>query len=204
MALTLQGPHLDIEDTCQLATHLVCSAFEREVSVKKLLGSGVSVNQPISTDGKTLLASAAHDGSANVAELLLTHGSDPLVRADVDGCDAEGRTALRAAAWGGHEEIVLTLLDYGAQVDKADSKGRTPLIAAAYMGHHEAVEILLDHNAEVNLADGDGRTALSVAALCVPTAAGVKESNLSSQILSGLSISNVKICCLSLFYVISN
>uniref|UniRef100_A0A8C9WVU1 Uncharacterized protein n=1 Tax=Sander lucioperca TaxID=283035 RepID=A0A8C9WVU1_SANLU len=53
-------------------------------------------------------------------------------------------------------------------------KGRTPLIAAAYMGHHEAVEILLDHNAEVNLADGDGRTALSVAALCVPTAAGVK------------------------------
>ncbi|XP_078118523.1 uncharacterized protein ankrd50l isoform X2 [Sander vitreus] len=324
MALTLQGPHLDIEDTCQLATHLVCSghhkdnpsllalwmlwagvpaltpsgssalttsishppvlvsqevlqlltrsglvsaaffpdadqrvgvhctgeegtnlrdAFEREVSVKKLLGSGMSVNQPISTDGKTLLASAAHEGSANVAELLLTHGSDPLISdqqgqtpltlasrqghvkvlsvllewtksqepetavrmmehldnegwtalrsaawgghseavrllldagADVDGCDAEGRTALRAAAWGGHEEIVLTLLDYGAQVDKADSKGRTPLIAAAYMGHHEAVEILLDHNAEVNLADGDGRTALSVAALCVPTAAGVK------------------------------
>ncbi|XP_037646230.1 ankyrin repeat domain-containing protein 50 [Sebastes umbrosus] len=316
MALTLQGPHLDIEDTCQLATHLVCSghhkenpsllalwmlwagvptltpsgttsitqppvlvnqevlqllkrsglvsaagfsrvavhctgedvtslrqAFEREMSVKKLLGSGVSVNQPGSTDGQTLLASAAHDGSANVAELLLTHGSDPLASdqqgqtpltlasrqghvqvlsvllewtksqkpetavrmmehvdnegwtalrsaawgghgeavrllldagADVDGCDAEGRTALRAAAWGGHEEIVLTLLDYGARVDKADSKGRTPLIAAAYMGHHEAVEILLDHNAEVNLADGDGRTALSVAALCVPTVAGVK------------------------------
>lgn len=324
MALTLQGPHLDIEDTCQLATHLVCSghhkdnlpllalwmlwagvpaltpgsssalttslnqppvqvsqdvlqllmgsglvpadffsdagpsaglhcigdegttvqqAFESEGSVKKLLDSGVSVSQPGSTDGKTLLASAAHEGSANVAKLLLTQGYDPLqidhqgqtpltlasrqgyvkvlsvllewaknqepeiatrmmehvdsegwtalrsaawgghseaVRllldagAVVDGCDSEGRTALRAAAWGGHEEIVLTLLDYGAQVDKADSNGRTPLIAAAYMGHHEAVEILLDHNAEVDLADGDGRTALSVAALCVPTAAGLK------------------------------
>lgn len=324
MALTLQGPHLDIEDTCQLATHLVCSGhhkdnpsllalwmlwagvpavtpscssalstsltqppvvvsqevlqllmrsglistacftnahpsvgvlcigedgtngqqtFEREGSIKKLLDSGVSVNQFGSTDGQNLLASAALEGSANVAKLLLTHGSDPLIsdhqgqtpltlasrqghvevlsvllewaknqqpetavrmmehvdnegwtalrsaawgghseavrllldaRADVDGCDGEGRTALRAAAWGGHEETVLTLLDYGAQVDKADSKGRTPLIAAAYMGHHEAVEILLDHNAEVNLADGDGRTALSVAALCVPTAAGVK------------------------------
>ncbi|XP_033472133.2 uncharacterized protein ankrd50l [Epinephelus lanceolatus] len=319
MALTLQGPHLDNEGTCQLATHLVCSghhkdnpsllalwmlwadvsaltpcttsvtqppvlvsqevhqllmksglvsaacfsdtdssvgvhctgeegtslqrSFEREVSVKKLLGSGMSVNQPASTNGQTLLASAAYEGSANVAELLLSYGSDPLVSdhqgqtpltlasrqghvkvlsvllewtksqepgsavrmmehvdsegwtalrsaawgghseavrllldagADVDGCDSEGRTALRAAAWGGHEEIVLTLLNYGAQVDKADSKGRTPLIAAAYMGHHEAVEILLDHNADVNLADGDGRTALSVAALCVPTAAGVK------------------------------
>ncbi|XP_070694414.1 ankyrin repeat domain-containing protein 50 [Pempheris klunzingeri] len=320
MALTLQGPHLDIEDTCQLATHLVCSghhknnpsllalwmlwadvpalspnsssslthpsvlasqevlqllmrsglvsqacfsnadpsagmhcigeegtnlhhAFEREVSVKKLLDSGLSLKESGSTDGQTLLASAAHEGSANVVELLLTHGSNPLdsdnqgqtpltlasrqghvevlsvllewaksqepdttvqmmehvdnegwtalraaawgghneaVRllldagADVDGCDTEGRTALRAAAWGGHDEIVLTLLEYGAQVDKADSKGRTPLIAAAYMGHHEAVEIFLDHKAEVDLADGDGRTALSVAALCVPTAAGIK------------------------------
>ncbi|XP_040003483.1 ankyrin repeat domain-containing protein 50 [Xiphias gladius] len=324
MALTLQGPHLDIEDTCQLATHLVCSghhkdnpsflalwmlwagvpaltpscshalttslsqpavlvsqevlqllmrtglvstacfsdadpsvglhsigeegtnlrkAFEKEVSVKKLLDSGEAVNQLCSTDGQTLLVSAAHEGSANVVELLLTHRSDPMISdlqgqtplslasrqghvkvlsvllewaksqepktavqmmehvdnegwtalrsaawgghseavrllldagADVNGCDGEGRTALRAAAWGGHEEIVRTLLDYGAQVDKADSKGRTPLIAAAYMGHHEAVEILLDRNAEVDLADGDGRTALSVAALCVPTAAGVK------------------------------
>ncbi|XP_035533137.1 ankyrin repeat domain-containing protein 50 [Morone saxatilis] len=320
MALSLQGPNLDIDNTCQLATHLVCSghhkdnpsllalwmlwigvpaftasgssaliasltqppvlvsqqvlqllmrsglvsasffsdsdpsvglrcvgkdgqAFEREVPVKKLLDSGVPVNEPTSTDRQTLPASATHEGSANIAELLLTNGSDLLdsdhqgqtpltlasrqgnvkvlsallewaksqepetavrmmehvdnegwtalrsaawgghseaVRllldagADVDGCDSDGRTALRAAAWGGHEEIVLTLLDYGAQVDKADSKGRTPLIAAAYMGHHEAVEILLDHTAQVNLADGDGRTALSVAALCVPTAAGVK------------------------------
>ncbi|KAM6978234.1 uncharacterized protein ankrd50l [Tautogolabrus adspersus] len=324
MALTLQGPNLDIEDTCQLATHLVCSGhhkenpsllalwmiwagvpvltpsssttlttssthppvlvsqevlqllkrsglvsaafledadpnvekhhideketksqqdFEKEVSVKKLLDSWLSVNHAGTTDGRTLLASAAHEGSANITELLIAHGSNPMdsdvhgqtpltlasrqghvkvlsvllewaksqehetairmmehvdnegwtalrsaawgghseaVRllldagAVVDGCDSEGRTALRAAAWGGHEQIVLTLLDFGAQVDRVDSKGRTPLIAAAYMGHHEAVEILLDHNAGVDLADGDGRTALSVAALCVPTAAGVK------------------------------
>uniref|UniRef100_UPI0037E827F7 ankyrin repeat domain-containing protein 50 n=1 Tax=Semicossyphus pulcher TaxID=241346 RepID=UPI0037E827F7 len=323
MALTLQGPHLEIEETCQLATHLVCSGIHKEnpsllalwmlwagvsvqspggssahttsssnpvlvsqevlqlfmrsglvsadffadgdpnvgvhclgeketnslhqvkgeVSVKMLLENGLSVNHIGSKERQTLLASAAHEASSNVAELLLTngsnlldndvHGQTPLTLAsrqghvrvlsvilewaksqepetavrmmehvdnegwtalrsaawgghseavkllldagaDVDGCDSEGRTALRAAAWGGHEEIVLTLLDYGAQVDKADSKGRTPLIAAAYMGHHEAVEILLDHNAKVELADGDGRTALSVAALCVPTAAGVK------------------------------
>ncbi|KAM3607795.1 uncharacterized protein V6R79_014071 [Siganus canaliculatus] len=315
MALTLHGPELNIEDTCQLATHLVCSghhrnnlsllalwmlwvgvptspprdssaltsilpqppvllsqevrqllmrtglvpadpsvgvhdtsensqqSYEMEASVKKLLDSGMSLRQPGSADGQTLLANAALEGSANTVDLLLKHGLNPLdsdhqgqtpltlaskqghikvlsvllewakrqepqtavrmmehvdnegwtalrsaawgghneavrllldVGADVDGCDGEGRTALRAAAWGGHEGIVLTLLEYGAHVDRADSKGRTPLIAAAYMGHHEAVEILLDHNAQVNLADGDGRTALSVAALCVPTAAGVK------------------------------
>ncbi|KAM3862137.1 uncharacterized protein ankrd50l [Diretmus argenteus] len=222
---------------------LVGQALERQESVKMLLDGGVCVNRIDSTDGRTLLASAAHVGYADVANLLLTRGADPLISdhqsqtpltlvarqghvkvlsvlldwaksqdpetvvrmlehadsegwtalrsaawgghsevvrllldagVDVDGCDGEGRTALRAAAWGGHEEILQTLLDYGAQVDKADREGRTALIAAAYMGHREAVEILLDHNANVNLADGDGRTALSVAALCVPTAAGVK------------------------------
>ncbi|KAM6986089.1 uncharacterized protein ankrd50l [Aplochiton taeniatus] len=316
MALTLRGPHLGIEESCQLGTHLVCSglhkdnpsllalwmlwsgvptlcpsypqapvlvgqevlqllmrsgvfpptcapdraarvgvhcagggstivrrALGRQDSVRVLLDSGVSVNRTDPADGRTLLASAAHSGSADIVDLLLSRGADPLLSdhqgqtpltlaarqgyvhvlsvlldgvrgqdvavaarmvdhadsegwtalrsaawgghadavrllldagAEVDGCDAEGRTALRAAAWGGHEEILRTLLDYGAQVDRADREGRTPLIAAAYMGHREAVEILLDHEAEVDLADGDGRSALSVAALCVPTAAGVK------------------------------
>ncbi|XP_028992558.1 ankyrin repeat domain-containing protein 50 [Betta splendens] len=323
MALTLQGPHLDTERICQLATHLVCSghhkdkpsflalwmlwagvpalnpscsralttllshppalvsqaahqllmrsglvsatccpdadssvkrgsidhevtnlpqAFERQVSMR-LLDSGLHENQLGCTDEPTLLLNAALEGSAKLVELLLSRGCDALMSdhqgqtpltlasrqghvsvlsallrwaksregaqaarmmehvdsegwtalrsaawgghneavrllldagADVDGCDSDGRTALRAAAWGGHEEVVLTLLRYRAHVDKADSKGRTPLIAAAYMGHHEVVEILLDHMAAVDLADGDGRTALSVAALCVPTAAGVK------------------------------
>lgn len=218
-------------------------ALERQESVRVLLDSGVSANRIDPLDGRTLLASTAHAGSADVADLLLSRGADPSISdhqgqtpltlaarqghikalavlldwardqhletcirmvehadsegwtalrsaawgghaeavrllldagASVDGCDLEGRTALRAAAWGGHEEILLTLLDYGATVDMADREGRTPLIAAAYMGHREAVEILLDHGADVHLADGDGRTALSVAALCVPTAAGVK------------------------------
>ncbi|KAG5852403.1 hypothetical protein ANANG_G00062040 [Anguilla anguilla] len=56
-----------------------------------------------------------------------------------------GRTALRAAAWAGHLEIVLALLEHGARPDRADREGRTPLIAAAYMGHREALEALLAH-----------------------------------------------------------
>lgn len=86
----------------------------------------------------------------------------------VDCADWDQRTALRAAAWGGHEDIVKALLKHGADVNRTDDEGRTALIAAAYMGHSEIVEHLLDFGAEIDHADSDGRTALSVAALCVP------------------------------------
>lgn len=45
-----------------------------------------------------------------VVEVLLEAG------ANVDCCDADQRTALRAAAWGGHDEIVTLLLKAGADV----------------------------------------------------------------------------------------
>lgn len=95
--------------------------------------------------------------------MLLEHG------AMVDCADWDQRTALRAAAWGGHEDIVKALLQHGADVNRTDDEGRTALIAAAYMGHSEIVEHLLDFGAEIDHADNDGRTALSVAALCVPS-----------------------------------
>jgi ankyrin repeat protein len=101
-----------------------------------------------------------------VVESLLEHG------AAVDCADSDQRTALRAAAWGGHEDIVLALLRHGADVNQTDDEGRTALIAAAYMGHSEIVEHLLDFGAEINHEDADGRTALSVAALCVPANEG--------------------------------
>jgi ankyrin repeat protein len=47
----------------------------------------------------------------------------------VDLTDGDGRTALRAAAWGGHEEVVNSLLKAGASPSLPDNEGRTPLIA---------------------------------------------------------------------------
>lgn len=116
-----------------------------------------------------------------------------MFRQQVDLTDGDGRTALRAAAWGGHEEVVNSLLRAGASPSLPDNEGRTPLIAAAYMGHADIVDKLLSAGANVNHADSDGRyfqidtyrkntkttirrftfrTALSVAALCVAASQG--------------------------------
>jgi ankyrin repeat protein len=45
-----------------------------------------------------------------VVQLVLEAG------ATVDSCDRDQRTALRAAAWGGHGDIVTLLLEAGADV----------------------------------------------------------------------------------------
>lgn len=111
--------------------------------------------------------------------MLLEHG------AMVDCADWDQRTALRAAAWGGHEDIVKALLQHGADVNRTDDEGRTALIAAAYMGHSEIVEHLLDFGAEIDHADNDGRTALSVAALCVPSNHGYAKVSFRSPRFHG-------------------
>lgn len=61
--------------------------------------------------------------------------------------------------------VVLQLLQKGADPNHMDRDGRTALIAAAYTGCVEVVEVLLDHGAHINHVDSDGRTALSVCVL---------------------------------------
>lgn len=53
---------------------------------------------------------------SQVVEVLLEAG------ANVDFCDGDQRTALRAAAWGGHDEIVTLLLRAGADVSRTMDK----------------------------------------------------------------------------------
>lgn len=45
----------------------------------------------------------------------------------LDSMDAENRTALRAASWSGHEEIVKILLQHGANVNLTDHEGKVYL-----------------------------------------------------------------------------
>ncbi|XP_017276709.1 ankyrin repeat domain-containing protein 50 [Kryptolebias marmoratus] len=139
---------------------------EIEVSIKKLLDSGVTVNHLTST-GQTLLARAGHDGSSEIVKFLLMHKSDPLIS------DHQGQTPLTLASKQGHVKVLSVLLEWAKSqstekaeqmMEHVDHEGWTALRSAAWGGHCEAVCLLLDAGADVNGCDNEGRTALRAAA----------------------------------------
>ncbi|KAI0411065.1 hypothetical protein F5X98DRAFT_358030 [Xylaria grammica] len=83
--------------------------------------------------------------------------------------DDEYGNALRAASYGGHEEIARMLLEEGANVNAPDDSAiydweeEFPLYAASYEGHERVVQLLLDWGADVNARCGEYDTALQAA-----------------------------------------
>ncbi|KAG4441742.1 hypothetical protein IFR05_002785 [Cadophora sp. M221] len=109
----------------------------------------------------TPLLEAARMGYIAVVELLLQEKGKRLLqeKVDVNAADIRiynYRTALQAAAGGGHLAVVHRLLQEKAEVNAppAISVGRTALQAAAEGGYLAVVDRLLQENADVNAAAG--------------------------------------------------
>ena len=83
-------------------------------------------------------------------------------RIDASGILAEP-APLHGAAWGGHDDIVLLLLDHGADVNALDQLLWSPLHAASANGHESTVRLLLQHGASPIYVNTIGRTAIHVA-----------------------------------------
>ena len=115
--------------------------------VRAALAAGADVNWA----GGLPLRSAAWNGAAATARLLLEHGAD----VNAGTAELRGRfTALHAAAQSGYPEVLRVLLAAGANVHIA-SNGRTALCCAAQDGANleHCAKLLLAHGAHV---DGSG------------------------------------------------
>merc|ERR1712098_285452 len=80
-------------------------------------------------------------------EILLSRG------AEVDGTDYRLRTPLMIASNFGNENMVKTLLRFGANPNLRDSHARTSLHYACENQNVGTIEILLNHKAEIGAYD---------------------------------------------------
>lgn len=104
------------------------------------------------------LISACTKGDIAAVKKLVTEG------ADVNTKEADGRTPLLEASWGGYQDIVKFLIEKGADVNASDKAGITPLMRAAEEGHASIVSLLIQKDADVNaFGSVRGTTALMLA-----------------------------------------
>ena len=67
--------------------------------------------------------------------------------ANVNAQGGDYVTALQAASWGGHEQVIKMLLDKGANVNAQSGHYGNALYAASYRGYEQVVKMLLSAGA---------------------------------------------------------
>jgi ankyrin repeat protein len=82
----------------------------------------------------------------NMISILKTHPWPPAF--DWDQRNKSGYTALYAASYFGHAEVVLFLLDHHADPNVECGRLGSPVQCAAYRGHDDVVRVLLDRGAD--------------------------------------------------------
>eukprot|EP00282_Hemiselmis_andersenii_P043551 CAMPEP_0172065758 /NCGR_PEP_ID=MMETSP1043-20130122/10804_1 /TAXON_ID=464988 /ORGANISM="Hemiselmis andersenii, Strain CCMP441" /LENGTH=129 /DNA_ID=CAMNT_0012725883 /DNA_START=317 /DNA_END=706 /DNA_ORIENTATION=- len=89
---------------------------------------------------------------------------DTVSRQDLETMDRDGRTALHWAAANGRHDVVIALLERGADVHaKCKYVGQTALHFASRWGHGGTVAVLLERGASAGEKDAFGKTPLEMA-----------------------------------------
>lgn len=133
------------------------SAIKRDDAreVQSLLQRGFDPN---TRDPKNLhgLFLALREPSPKVAEVLLN-----APKIDLNPMTADGETPLMMAVFKGQTELVVRMIEKGADVNQT---GWTPLHYAATAGHVQLIKILLDKHAYIDAESPNKTTPLMMAA----------------------------------------
>ena len=111
-------------------------------------------------NGVPLLCLAARNGDLEILKLLLSSG------AQVDQlAEDRGSTAIFDASLGKHKDIVMALIEAGADANIQSKDKQTALIVAAGAGDDEIVEVLFRAGADPDIKDCLGASARNYATL---------------------------------------
>ena len=148
-SLTVEGPSIGVP--------LILAEKKPEI-IRILLDAGANPDVKNSYRGETVLHTAAMNGDAAIAEMMLE------AHADVNAHNRWDDTPLLTAVERNHPEIVALLIAHHADLEAAKPyDGSTPLLNAVKNGQHDIVKILVRAGADVNAADKYGNTPLSLA-----------------------------------------
>lgn len=133
------------------------AAVNDPTGVEEAVRAGVFVDVR-DGQGETPLMLAARNGALQAAQALLAAQANP------DLSDMGDNSALIRAVQGNHLDLVLLLLDAGADFRGVDANGRTPLFLAAWQGNAVMAGHLLRVGSDPHARDAQGWTPLFAAA----------------------------------------
>lgn len=131
----------------------LAAEFDHAAVAALLLEHGAKADVRDSRSNTALLI-AAKSGYADVVEVLLQAGADPLAE-EASYHD----TAIYIAAMKGNLDVVKLIVSQGVDVNLRNSHtGETPLWVASMESRFNVMEFLLSSGADPNIADSSGKT----------------------------------------------
>ncbi len=120
------------------------------------LKKGININAKGGILNSTLLLDAATAGDIDMLKLFYEYGAK--INTHNDNKD----TPLTSAAYFGHKDVLLFLLDHGADVDIEvyNKQGQNALFCAIYNKRYKCVEVLLKYGANIESLVYNNATAL--------------------------------------------
>ena len=148
-------------------TPLHAAIYNDHPDIAVLLLEGGADPETRSSEDQTALGMASSRGQANVVRSLIDRGADLNAKSkdwDDDGYDVECAPLLIAIEEN-CQDIVLLLLEGGADTEIWNSSKETPLHMASCYGWPDIVQQLISHGADLNAESEFGFTALHEASL---------------------------------------
>ncbi|MCD8518371.1 MAG: ankyrin repeat domain-containing protein [Flavobacterium sp.] len=124
--------------------------------LKSYLKANPNTLNSVNENGSTPLILACYYNNIDVVRELVYQGADIDSKIDMG-------TALMAAVVKGNDDIVLFLLEKGANPNLKDSNQSTALIYATLFKNKEIMSMLIKYKADKNLKDARNLTALDYA-----------------------------------------
>ncbi len=129
--------------------------------VAELLNSGINPDDCYRGTYTPLMMACTGDGRYDIARLLVKHGSN--VNKEFLGYDdgsQKGYTSLFYAVQSSNLDLVLLLVENGADINHQSEDGMTPLMRACETSNYKVVKLLIDKGADANAIDREGKTVL--------------------------------------------